>query len=197
MNTEANSAEPAKEEKERKAAKGGMPGSWLVIALVLAALVLSGLAFWSSLNVRHRAAAGQAQLADLQASLAGYQAMLESMKNRSAAMEGGIADISQQQDKLKDSITALYKNQSRGNQDWVLAQVEYLVVIAAYSLTLERDVNTALAALQAADDRLRELGDLRLINIRKQLTADMNALRSVKPVDVTGLSLFLADVEQR
>ena len=198
MNTEADSAGTADEEKERKVAKGGrIPGSWFVIVLALAALILAGLAFWSVQKSLRAAAAGQAQLAGLEVKLDGNHKALETFKNRYGEIENRITEINRQQEKLNDSIAILYKNQARENLDWALAEVEHLIIIATHSLTLEHNVTTALAALQAADDRLRDLGDPGLVKVRKQLAEDMNALRSVKTVDITGLSLFLADLVNR
>ena len=95
---------------------------------------------------------------------------------------------------LSDSFTELNEKQPGNNEDWALAEVEYLLVIATHRLLLEQDVATALKAMEAASLRLEALGNSGLIPVREQITSDMNRLRAVNTVDVTGLSIYLADL---
>jgi len=100
-------------------------------------------------------------------------------------------------DILSDSVSEMYENQPGGNEDWALAEVEYLVVIATHRLLLEQDVSTALSAMEAAALRLESLGNADLIPVREQITSDINRLRAVNTVDITGLSIYLADLIDR
>ena len=96
-----------------------------------------------------------------------------------------------------DAITVLRENSGRQRSDWLLSEAEYLANIANYRLLLERDVKTALVALQAADERLREIGDPALLDIRKQLAQDIQALRAVPQPDVPGLARRSPRAQQR
>jgi uroporphyrin-3 C-methyltransferase len=93
-----------------------------------------------------------------------------------------------------EAIQRLAGEQGRDNTGWAVAEAEHLIIMAIHSLTLRRDVATALAALQAADDRLSSLAGGSLVDTRRQLAADMNALRAVNVVDIAGLSLYLSDL---
>jgi uroporphyrin-3 C-methyltransferase len=93
---------------------------------------------------------------------------------------------------LQRSVSALYEKETQTSVDWVLAEAEYLVLAATQRLALERDVDTALAALQAADQRLRSADHPGLIPIRDQLIQDIIALESVNLPDVEGFALYLA-----
>jgi uroporphyrin-3 C-methyltransferase len=99
--------------------------------------------------------------------------------------------VSAQSD-LQRSVSALYEKETQTSVDWVLAEAEYLVLAATQRLALERDVDTALAALQAADQRLRSADHPGLIPIRDQLIQDIIALESVNLPDVEGFALYLA-----
>ncbi len=102
----------------------------------------------------------------------------------------------QQQDQ-SDSLTALYRRFPKDTEGWALSEVEYLLVIASHRLLLEKDITTALSAMELADLRLRDLGDPALIPVREQLMADMNTLRAVERVDISGLAIYLADLIDR
>jgi uroporphyrin-III C-methyltransferase len=100
-------------------------------------------------------------------------------------------------DVLSESFSELYENQPGNNEDWALAEVEYLLVIATHRLLLEQDVSTALSAMEAAALRLESMGNVDLIPVREQITSDINRLRAVNIVDITGLSIYLADLIDR
>jgi uroporphyrin-3 C-methyltransferase len=51
--------------------------------------------------------------------------------------------------------------------------------------------------MEAAELRIRDLGNPDLIPVREQLVADINKLKAVKYVDITGLSIYLADIIER
>jgi uroporphyrin-III C-methyltransferase len=100
-------------------------------------------------------------------------------------------------DVLADSLSDMYDNQPASNEDWALAEAEYLLIIANHRLLLEQDVHTALTAMEAAALRLEGLGSVGLIPVREQITADINSLKAVNTVDITGLSIYLADLIDR
>ena len=96
------------------------------------------------------------------------------------------------QDELRDNLTTLLQRNDHLRKDWLLGEAEYLLKLASYRLQLERDVTTALRAMQAADERLHDVGDPALVNVRKALAEDQNALRNVPNIDVAGMSLSLS-----
>jgi uroporphyrin-3 C-methyltransferase len=122
---------------------------------------------------------------------------LSILKQENQKLQLELTTIQQQQIDLNASLRPLAQQQNNGDDDWTLAEIEYLLIIAIHRLQLEGDVNMALAAMQAADDRLKDDDDLRLLPIRQQLANDMNALKAVNKVDTTGLVLFLSDLAGR
>lgn len=101
------------------------------------------------------------------------------------------------QQSLEESLSSLYEDKPDSNLDWALMEVEYLIVIATQRLLLERDVKTAITALESADQRLKDISNPALIPVREQIASDLNALRGVNAVDRTGLALFLSDLITR
>ena len=106
----------------------------------------------------------------------------------------GMNRLEQSQARNADTLRSLAGNMRDTSNELAVAEVELLLIMAIHKLTLERDVNTALAALEAADRRLADLDEPGLYNTRSQLAADMNSLRAVNQVDTAGLSLYLADI---
>ena len=80
---------------------------------------------------------------------------------------------------------------NRNQRDWVLAEIDYLLRIANRRLQIARDINGAIAALHAADQRLFELGDLNFFEIRKLLSADIARLKVLHQADINGAALSL------
>ena len=90
-------------------------------------------------------------------------------------------EISQQ------AMQLLQQNQ-RG---WALAEIDYLLRMAHRRLQVARDISGAIAALQGADSRIQQLGDLKLFKIRKQLNSDIAELKAIHQVDVSGIAMRL------
>lgn len=112
-------------------------------------------------------------------------------------LESGLGELQARQQSLDDALSRLMQERPKDNQDWALAEVEYLLVIAMHRLLLEHDVSTALAALEAADRRLRDLHMPGVIPVREQIAADMNKLKAVETVDISGLAVYMADLIDR
>jgi len=111
-----------------------------------------------------------------------------------AAMEDAIRQLQHKQSEQSDALSSLYREIQGDNEDWAIAEVEYLLIIAMHRLLLEGDTVTALAAMEAADLRLKGLGDPGLLPVRQQLAADMNQLRAVNHADIAGMAIYLAEL---
>ena len=111
-----------------------------------------------------------------------------------STMQDAIKQLQQKQSEQSDALTSLYRDRQVSNEDWAIAEVEYLLIIAMQRLLLEEDVISALAAMEAADLRLKNLGDPGLVPVRQQLVSDMNQLRAVKLADIAGMAIYLAEL---
>lgn len=111
-----------------------------------------------------------------------------------AAMEEAIRQLQQKQGEQSNALASLYRDIQGNNEDWAIAEVEYLLIIAMHRLLLEEDVMMALAAMEAADLRLKNLGDPELLPVRQQLATDMNQLRAVNQADIAGMAIYLAEL---
>jgi len=116
------------------------------------------------------------------------------MAGNIAAMNNAIKQLEQKQIKQLEAMASLYQDKRDSNEDWALAEVEYLLIIAMHRLLLEKNVMIALAAMEAADLRLKDLGNPGLLPVRQQLATDINQLRSVNLADIAGIAIYLADL---
>ncbi|MGK0297565.1 MAG: uroporphyrin-3 C-methyltransferase, partial [Gammaproteobacteria bacterium] len=120
-----------------------------------------------------------------------------SFQSQQQDLETKIDGILESEKRTTQSIQNLYYNQNNEDISWSLKEVEHLINIANLRISLEKDVDTALVALEAADNRLASLGEPGLFEIRKQLAVEMNSLREIEKVDIVGLSLYLTDLVTR
>ncbi len=101
-------------------------------------------------------------------------------------------EVSNQQ--MLQSINVLFKQKGRERIGWVLAEVEYLLLIANHSLQLQNDVATAIAALEAADSRLLDTGDPGNIKSRTKIRDEIQILKALQQPDVVGMAARLASI---
>ena len=107
-----------------------------------------------------------------------------------------INTLDEKQQELKHSFSSLLKSSAHLKNDWLLAEAEYLVKLANHRLILENDINTAITALEAADERLKEVADPALLEVRKILLEQTQSLRSVEQPDITGMALQISALKK-
>lgn len=170
--------------------KSGRSGLWgfLVLILLLAAGAAGGGAWYLWQRLQHQSQAFDQRLGKLDSRL---QQAESDRRAATSKLESQLESLREQQKSAQNAIEVLRSKTGRSETEWRVAEAEYLIRIANDRLKLARDVPTALAALQAADDRLRRAGDPALLDARKRLAHDIQALRSVDQPDVPGLSLAL------
>jgi uroporphyrin-III C-methyltransferase len=74
---------------------------------------------------------------------------------------------------------------------WLLAEIEYLLQLAAQKVWLEQDVNTARALLSTADDKLAQLDDPSLVLVRQAIAADNEQLSRITRPDLSKVHVEL------
>ena len=118
----------------------------------------------------------------------------QSERALSAQLQGLRAIPKQVQD-LSTAVEDLHGRTEGPQRAWSRAEALFLMEIAQRSLILDRDVGTAIAALESADSRLASVRDPALTSVRQQLARDLQALRTARVPDRTGLLTRLAAAE--
>jgi uroporphyrin-3 C-methyltransferase/uroporphyrinogen III methyltransferase/synthase len=92
------------------------------------------------------------------------------------------------------ALEQLYQELSRNRDDWALAEIEQVLSTASQQLQLAGNVQGALIALQNADNRLSRSDKPQFITIRRAIAKDMEKLRALPTVDLTGIALRLDSI---
>ena len=180
--------EPAESRKTRRV--GLLAALWIVLLVALAT------GFW--LDVRERIGATQEEVArrlrEVEAEsrstrLAAREAQetAREMRTKLSALEQRLTESQSQQLALE----ALYQELSRNRDEWQLAEIEQVLAIAQQQLQLSGNVRAALLALQLAESRLARADRPQFLPVRRALARDIERLRAVPGLDLSGISLKL------
>lgn len=169
---------------------------WLVV--VLLALALVG---WQWLETRQLIAETQKELA--QRLLHNDTANTESRMLANQAQEqvaSALARIGALEARLAESrgqqlmLESLYQDLARNRDQWLLAEVEQGISLAAQQLQLASNVQGAVLALQTADARLASSNRPQFIGLRKVLARDLGRLRALPQLDTAGINQRIENV---
>lgn len=89
------------------------------------------------------------------------------------------------------ALEQLYQDLAKNRDDWALAEVEQVLSTASEQLQLAGNVRGALIALQNADARLTRADRPQFIAIRRAIAKDIDNLKSLPSVDLTGIAVRL------
>ena len=89
------------------------------------------------------------------------------------------------------ALETLYNDLSVNRDETALAEVEQMLLIAAQQLQLSANVRAALIAMQSADARLQRMDRPAFNGLRKAISQDMDKLRALPSVDITGINFQL------
>lgn len=89
------------------------------------------------------------------------------------------------------ALESLYKELSSSRDEWALAEIEQVLLIANQQLQLAGNVKAALIAMETADARLARLDRPQLTQLRRVINRDIERLKAAPYVDVTGMAVRL------
>lgn len=204
------SSDIAAEPPEPKQQKGSSVVPTL-IALLALLLVGGGLGagyyFWQQMDqefhqMSAQITAGEKKQGELQAKLTEGQRQLEqqtqqievqrkSLTDYQAKLERDQQALKQRGDDVQTIYAAVEKQLGANTGHWRIAEAEHLIRTAQDSLTLSRDIDVAIKALKAADQRLREANDPGWQRVREHLADEIGQLSAVSKADIAGLSATL------
>ena len=112
---------------------------------------------------------------------------LRSLQAKLAMLEARQLESQSQQIALEQ----LYRDLAKNRDDWALAEIEQVLSTASQQLQLAGNVRGALIALQNADARLSRADRPQFITIRRAIAQDVDKLKSLPSVDLTGIAVKL------
>lgn len=192
----------------------GIALTWLALLVAVIALAGAGYSAWQDWQ-RASDSSATDQLANLDSrldasarSLRELEAKLADLEQRNYVAPGDLAavrrDVEQELSLLNsvpgrlstlESSIASLAGISEGARDaWVLAEAEYYMQIANAQLQLANNPQLAALALRLADERIVQLADPALTDVRRALADELAALDVMAKPDIEGATLMLASL---
>ncbi len=192
---EATPEEPTTTAANNK--KSGLGITLFVLSLLIVIIAgAGGYYFWQ--QQQQALQQSQLKLTSLQQQINEQQSTIGRLSQSTNANQQAVSQlqsqIQTQLDEMKEISQRAIATSNRSQRGWLLNEIDYLLRVAHRRLQISRDINSAIAALEAADQRLHDLGDINLFSIRKQLAKDIAALKALHQVDVNGTALALDQI---
>jgi len=192
-------AVPAPQPEEPSGRSEGEPSTpaWrmpVTLALMAAVVVVC----WQWYDTRSQIGAIREELAlRLRASDSAAGESLVLAKQAQEAVREAQAKLTLIENKIAESqsqqvaLEALYQELSRSRDEWALAEIEQILIVAAQQLQLAGNVQAALLALQTAEGRLARSDRPQFIPLRRVLNRDIERLKAAPNLDIAGMALRL------
>ena len=125
--------------------------------------------------------------------LAGLEQQLQALADQVAGQQSAaVVTPAALEEKLQLVREELGAQVGTSSQDWLMAEVEYLLRLANQRVLMERDTQGAAALLEAADAIVRDAKGIIALDLRAAIASDLAELAAVPSVDTDGLYLRLA-----
>jgi uroporphyrin-3 C-methyltransferase len=160
-----------------------------VLALLLAAQ------WWAShgeVSALRKEVAQRLQSSDF--ATAETRVLVKSMQEGMKELQGKSIILESKQHEAQSqqlALEQLYQDLSKNRDEWALAEIEQVLSTASQQLQLAGNVQGALIALQNADTRLAHSDKPQFLMIRRAVAKDIDRLKALPSVDMTGLALRL------
>jgi len=188
---------------ESAARRTGTGGSPTAVALAVIAVLIAAAAHWRVNRAGDRIDGVTADLTELnelqQRSSERVLALATQLETTSAAWRNELAGLRvmpAQLAELGSAVEQLSARTEAPQRGWARSEALYLLDLAQRRLELERDVRTAIVAMESADARLSTLGDPALREVRRLLAVELGALRAAPAPDMPPLLVRIVAVEQ-
>jgi len=185
--------------KSRRPGQGVSP---MLVALVVLGLLLAVYAHWRVGQFDERIDRQRRQVAELRAAhdqldarVQTLAADLESSRTTWRSEVRGLREVPGQLDALSRNVEELRARTESPQRAWVRAEALYLMELAERRLRLERDVQTAVVAMESADARLATLNDPAVREVRSKLALELAALRAVPVPDIADVLTRIGRLE--
>jgi uroporphyrin-III C-methyltransferase len=148
-----------------------------------------------------RVTSSSQSLASLESSLADLARTDESLAQRLDALRNDFGERVQLLDSLpprlanlENGLSALQGSSADARRNWLLAEAGYYLQIANAQLQLAGNPPLAALALQTADERIAQLADPGLTEVRRAIADELAALEAMEKPDIEGVTLTLSSL---
>jgi uroporphyrin-3 C-methyltransferase len=195
--------------------RGGGFVAWLALVAAILALVAFALDFMRDRGAADENLEDDAAIAAVTSSVRALQDAVGSLQESVTALSArdnltdsaideltqNLLERRQQIDSLhgristvEGSVASLHGISTGARDAWLLAEAEYYMQIANAQLQLAGNPQLASLALGLADERILQLANPALTDVRRALSTELRALEVMEKPDTAGLTLTLASL---
>ena len=195
--------------------KRGNGVAWLALLLSVAALGVVGYTLYLDWQSSDADASANAAVTGLESQVATTRRSVTELSDRVDAINVGeaatTADVDALRGELDERISLLSSLPSRmstlestmaslagvstsARNTWLLAEAEYYLQIANAQLQLANNPQLASMALSMADERVVQIADPALTDVRRAISDELAALDIMEKPDIAGATLTLASL---
>ena len=206
-----------KDGREIRSKKSGGSIAWLALFLSFVTLAAVGYMIMEDRRARATAEsssdsieqlagridASRDSLADLNQELADLASNDEATRSRVESLQRGIEgrlelldSLPGRMSNLENSMASLQGVSAGARDAWLLAEAEYYMQIANAQLQLGNNPHLAMLALGMADERVVQLANPALTEVRRTIADELAALEVMNKPDIEGTSLTLASLSR-
>ena len=203
--------------KRKTSKRETSPVSWLALFLSLVTLAAVGYMVMEDQRTREAAAGSsdsiarlsgridesRQSLSELDQDLADLASTDESMQSRVESLQQGIEErvrlldsLPGRMSNLENSVAALQGVSAGARDTWLLAEAEYYMQIANAQLQLGNNPHLAMLALEMADERVVQMANPALTDVRRAIADELAALEVMEKPDIEGVTLTLASLSR-
>lgn len=189
--------------------------AWLALLLALAGLAGTGYLYLQDRGQETRRAGADASIAALSGNLddtvdtvGSLRGRIEELADSETRYARELETLERQLDRLlerfealparitslEDAMSSLQGISTSARDTWWLAEAEYYMQLANAQLQLAGNPELAKLALDYADQRIRQMANPALTDVRRALARELRALSSIERPDIDGVSLALSSL---
>lgn len=209
---ESKADEQVAEQPRRE--RSGNSVAWLAFLLAIIAVAAAGYTSWHNWQGSRDTSADNAvaqldsRVTSSAKSLADLEARIAELGGRDPAIDAELNAIRQELDErvrllsslptrmatLEGSVASLAGVSEGARDAWILAESEYYMQIANAQLQLANNPHLASLALKMADERIVQLANPALTDVRRAISDELAALDVMEKPDLEGATLTLASL---
>lgn len=189
--------------------------AWLALLLAITSLAAIGLDFLRDRNMAADALDDEATIASVRSTVGAVRDSVDSLQRNVTALSDGLAEqnseiasigrrlderrqqlesLAGRMSTIEGSVASLQGISSGARNAWLLAEAEYYMQIANAQLQLAGNPELASLALGLADERILQLANPALTDVRRALSRELRALEMMETPDTAGITLTLASL---
>jgi len=205
--------EPAVADKPKRE-RSGNSVAWLAFLIALIALAAAGYTAWqdwqgaADTSVDDQVARLDSRITSATQSLSSLEAQIAELSARDPGVDAAIDGLRRELDErirllsslparistLEGSVASLAGVSEGARDAWILAESEYYMQIANAQLQLANNPHLASLALRMADERIVQLANPALTDVRRAISDELASLDVMEKPDIEGATLTLASL---